>query len=120
LKYIPARAAIVSFRIRWFRSSKPVPSFKPTTLIYPKVWSQNMHTHNNDPHTYDPKLSYSEKKLSRYDMQVAGVVVYVVAMTMFFVIALVLMLFGSGTVTQAHAQARVDAGRPGIATAHSK
>ena len=79
-----------------------------------------MHTHNNDPHAYDPRVSYSEKKLSRYDMQVAGVVVYVVAMTMFFVIALVLMLFGNGTVTQAHAQVRVDAGRPAIATAHHK
>jgi len=79
-----------------------------------------MHTHNNDPHTYDPRLSYAEKKLSKYDMQVAGVVVYVVAMTMFFVIALVLMLFGNGTVTQAHAQARVDAPRPGITTAHHK
>jgi hypothetical protein len=76
-----------------------------------------MQTHSYDPHSYDPKLSYSEKKLSRYDMQVAGVVVYVVAMAMFFVIALVLMLFGSGTVTEAHAQARIDAGRPGIATA---
>ncbi len=87
-------------------------------LIHPKSWSPDMQTHNNDPHSYDPKLSYSEKKLSRYDLQVAGVVVYVVAMTMFFVIALVLMLFGSGTVTEAHAQARVNADRPGIATAH--
>ncbi len=72
---------------------------------------------NNDPHTYDPRFSYSAKKLSRYDMQVAGVVVYVVAMTMFFVIALVLMLFGSGTVTEAHAQARVDADLRGSPTA---
>jgi hypothetical protein len=66
--------------------------------------------------------SYSAKKLSRYDIQVAGVVVYVVAMAMFFVIALVLMLFGSGTVTEAHAQARVDAGLRGgaMATAEQK
>ena len=64
-----------------------------------------MRTPNHDPENYDPQHSYSEKKLSKYDMQVAGVVVYVVAMTMFFVIALVLMLFGSGTVTEAHAQA---------------
>jgi hypothetical protein len=66
-----------------------------------------MRTPNNNPENYDPQHSYSAKKLSRYDMQVAGVVVYVVAMTMFFVIALVLMLFGSGTVTEAHAQTAV-------------
>jgi hypothetical protein len=66
-----------------------------------------MHTPANNPENYDPQHSYSAKKLSRYDMQVAGVVVYVVAMTMFFVIALVLMLFGSGTVTEAHAKAAI-------------
>jgi hypothetical protein len=66
-----------------------------------------MRTPNNNLENYDPQHSYSAKKLSRYDMQVAGVVVYVVAMTMFFVIALVLMLFGGGTVTEAHAQAAV-------------
>jgi hypothetical protein len=76
-----------------------------------------MHTSDNDPHTYNPMHSYSEKKLSRYDMQVAGVVVYVVAMTMFFVIALVLMLFGSGMATEAHAQARVGASLRGSTTA---
>jgi hypothetical protein len=62
---------------------------------------------NHSPENYDPQHSYSEKKLSKYDMQVAGVVVYVVAMTMFFVIALVLMLFGSGTVTEAHAKVAI-------------
>jgi hypothetical protein len=66
-----------------------------------------MRTPNHNPENYDPQHSYSKKKLSKYDMQVAGVVVYVVAMTMFFVIALVLMLFGSETVTQAHAQAAI-------------
>jgi hypothetical protein len=64
-----------------------------------------MPPHDNDPHNYDPQQCYSAKRLSKYDMQVAGVVVYVVAMTVFFVIALVLMLFGTGTVTEAHAQA---------------
>lgn len=68
-----------------------------------------MRTPNQNPENYDPRQSYAEKKLSKYDMQVAGVVVYVVAMTMFFVIALVLMLFGSGTVTEAHAQAAIAA-----------
>jgi len=63
-----------------------------------------MHTHKYDPHTYDPQQSYSAKQLSRYDMEVAGVVVYVVAMTVLFVVALVMMLFGNETVTQAHAQ----------------
>ena len=76
-----------------------------------------MHTPKYDPETYHPQQSYSAKQLSRYDMQVAGVVVYVVAMAVFFVIALVMMLFGSGMVTQAHAQARVDADRPGITMA---
>ncbi len=58
-----------------------------------------------DPHTYDPQQSYSAKQLSRYDMEVAGVVGYIVAMTVFFVVALVMMLFGNETVNQAHAQA---------------
>ena len=64
-----------------------------------------MHTPKYDPETYHPQQSYSAKQLSRYDMQVAGVVVYIVAMAVFFVVALVLMLFWSETVTQAHAQA---------------
>jgi hypothetical protein len=75
-----------------------------------------MHTPDNHPENYDPQQCYSAKKLSRYDMQVAGVVVYVVAMTMFFVIALVLMLFGTGTVT--HAQAKSHAGRPAMSRLH--
>ena len=58
-----------------------------------------------DPN-YDPQQSYSAKKLSRYDMQVAGIVVYVVAMTVFFVVALVLMLFGNRTITDAEAANR--------------
>ncbi len=57
-----------------------------------------------DPETYHPQQSYSAKQLSRYDMQVAGVVVFVVAMTVFFVVALVMMLFGGEAATQAHAQ----------------
>jgi len=62
-----------------------------------------------DPETYHPQQSYSAKQLSRYDMQVAGVVVFVVAMTVFFVVALVMMLFGGEAATQAHAQtAHVD------------
>ncbi len=63
-----------------------------------------MHMRKYDPHTYDPQQSYSAKQLSRYDMEVAGVVVYIVAMTVFFVVALVMMLFGNETVNQAHAQ----------------
>jgi hypothetical protein len=62
-----------------------------------------MHTPKYDPHNYDPKQCYSAKRLSRYDMQVAGIVVYVVAMTVFFAIAVTVMLFGTGTVTEAHA-----------------
>ena len=68
-----------------------------------------MHTPKYDPETYHPQQSYSAKQLSRYDMQVAGVVVYVVAMAVFFVVALVLMLFWNETATQAHAQTRVEA-----------
>ena len=59
-----------------------------------------MHTPQEDPHNYDPQQSYAAKQLSRYDMQVAGIVVYVVAMTVLFVVALVFMLFG-GTATEA-------------------
>lgn len=69
-----------------------------------------MYTPQNDPHNYDPQQSYAAKQLSRYDMQVAGIVVYVVAMTVFFVVALVFMLFG-GTATEA----RVQDGRPATA-----
>jgi len=58
-----------------------------------------------DPETYHPQQSYSAKQLSRYDMQVAGVVIYVVAMTVFFVVALVMMLFWNETAIMAHAQA---------------
>jgi hypothetical protein len=68
-----------------------------------------MPTPKYDPETYHPQQSYSAKQLSRYDMQVAGVVVYVVAMAVFFVVALVLMLFWNETATQAHAQSRVEA-----------
>jgi len=58
----------------------------------------------SNPENYDPQQSYAAKQLSRYDMQVAGVVVYVVTLTMFFVVALVLMLFWNEPVTQARAQ----------------
>ncbi len=68
-----------------------------------------MPTPKYDPETYHPQQSYSAKQLSRYDMQVAGVVVYVVAMAVFFVVALVLMLFWNETATPAHAQAAVSA-----------
>ena len=63
-----------------------------------------MHTPKYDPETYHPQQSYSAKQLSRYDMQVAGIVVYVVTMTVFFVVALVMMLFWNETTTMAHAQ----------------
>ena len=68
-----------------------------------------MPTPKYDPETYHPQQSYSAKQLSRYDMQVAGVVVYVVAMAVVFVVALVLMLFWNETATQAHAQTVVSA-----------
>ncbi len=63
-----------------------------------------MHMPKYDPETYHPQQSYAAKQLSRYDMQVAGVVVFVVAMTVFFVVALVMMLFGGEAATQAQAQ----------------
>lgn len=63
-----------------------------------------MHMPKYDPETYHPQQSYAAKQLSRYDMQVAGVVVFVVAMTVFFVVALVMMLFGGEAATQAHAE----------------
>ena len=64
-----------------------------------------MHTPKYDPETYHPQQSYSAKQLSRYDMQVAGIVVYVIALTVLFIVALVLMLFWNETAIQAHAQA---------------
>ncbi|HEY3624894.1 MAG TPA: hypothetical protein VGL00_01380 [Terracidiphilus sp.] len=62
-----------------------------------------MRTSKRDPESYDPRESYAAKQLSRYDMEVAGIVVYVVTMTMFFVVALVMMLFGNEPATQARA-----------------
>ena len=59
-----------------------------------------MHKPQEDPHNYDPQQSYAAKQLSRYDMQVAGIVVYIVAMAVLFVVALVFMLFG-GTAAEA-------------------
>lgn len=63
-----------------------------------------MRVNENDPSNYDPQQSYAAKQLSRYDMQVAGTVVYLVIMTMFFVVALVMMLFRNEPVNQAQAQ----------------
>lgn len=63
-----------------------------------------MRTPKYNPETYHPDQSYSAKQLSRYDMEIAGVVIYVIAMVVVFVVALVFMLFGEGTVTRAHAQ----------------
>ncbi len=63
-----------------------------------------MHAPKYNPETYHPDQSYSAKQLSRYDMEIAGVVIYVVAMAVVFAIALVAMLFGEATVTQARAQ----------------
>ena len=63
-----------------------------------------MHAPKYDPETYHPQQSYSARQLSRYDMEVAGVVVYVVALTMLFVVALVFMLFANENATQARAQ----------------
>ena len=72
-----------------------------------------MYIPESDPRSYDPQRSYAAKQLSRYDMQVAGIVVYVVTMTLFFVVALVFMLFG-GTATQA----RMPKVMPTIAAGH--
>ena len=70
-----------------------------------------MLTTKRDPESYDPRESYAAKQLSRYDMQIAGIVVYVVTMTMFFIVALVMMLFRDEPSTHAH----VHAAKPVIA-----
>jgi hypothetical protein len=62
-----------------------------------------MHIPWRDGESYDPHQSYAAKQLSRYDYEVAGIVVFVVTMTMFFVVALVMMLFRNETTTQAQA-----------------
>ena len=54
-----------------------------------------------DPESYDPRECYAAKRLSRYDMEVAGIVVLVVALAMLFVVALVMMLFRNEPGTQA-------------------
>lgn len=63
-----------------------------------------MRTPKYNPETYHPDQSYSVKQLSRHDIEVAGVVIYMIAMAVVFVVALVFMLFGEANVTQAHAQ----------------
>lgn len=42
---------------------------------------------------YDPQKRYAARQLSRFDVKVAGVIVFVVAMASSFVAALVLMVF---------------------------
>lgn len=64
-----------------------------------------MRTPKRDPESYDPRESYAAKQLSRYDMEIAGIVVYVVTMTMFFVVALVMMLFHNEPASQARLHA---------------
>jgi hypothetical protein len=64
-----------------------------------------MQKNESDPHNYDPRQSYAAKQLSRYDMQVAGIVVFVVTIAMLFVVALALMLFRNEPVGQAQAPA---------------
>ena len=46
-----------------------------------------------DPETYHPEQSYAVKQLSRHDIEVAGVVIYLIAMAVLFAVALVFMLF---------------------------
>ena len=79
-----------------------------------------MRIRESDPSNYDPKQSYAAKQLSRYDMQVAGTVVYLVIMTMFFVVALVMMLFRNEPVTQAQAHATRPAISAQVQPAHAE
>ena len=58
----------------------------------------------SDPSNYDPRHSYAAKQLSRYDMQVAWVVVFVITLTMLFVVALVMMLFRNEPAAEAQAR----------------
>lgn len=74
-----------------------------------------MWNRESNPENYDPQQSYAAKQLSRYDIQVAGVVVYMVTLTMLFVVALVLMLFWNEPVNQARAQA-ANPSVPGVET----
>ena len=62
-----------------------------------------MHIPKRDHETGDLRESYAAKELSRYDMEVAGVVVYMVMMLLFFIVALVMMLFRNELATQARA-----------------
>lgn len=62
-----------------------------------------MRTRESDPSNYDPQQSYAAKQLSRYDMQVAGTVVYLVIVAMLFVVALVMMLFRNEPIKEAQA-----------------
>lgn len=64
----------------------------------------------SDFDNYDPQQSYAARQLSRYDMQVAGVIVFVITLTMLFVVALVMMLFRK----EPAAQARVRATEPAV------
>jgi len=61
----------------------------------------HMRMRPSDSENYDPQQSYAAGQLSRYDMQVAWVVVFVITIAMVFVIALVMMLFRNEPATQA-------------------
>ena len=72
-----------------------------------------MRASERNPENYDPRESYAAKQLSRYDMEVAGLVVYVVTLMMFFVVALVMMLFRN----EPASQARTHEAKPVVAAA---
>jgi hypothetical protein len=46
-----------------------------------------------DPEAHDIRESYAPKERGHYDMDVAGIVVYLVMMSLFFIVAVVMMLF---------------------------
>ena len=60
-----------------------------------------MHTPENHQRTY--KSTIVAQELTRNNMEVAGLIVYFFALAMVFTIFAILMLFGSGVVTDTQA-----------------
>jgi hypothetical protein len=62
----------------------------------------NNHTHHNQ----EPDPSHATKRLTKNEMHIAGIVVYIIALAMFLAMAVALMLFGTGRIM--HAQSKND------------
>ena len=60
-----------------------------------------MRTPDRDPEAHEMRESYAPNELGHYDMDIAGIVVYLVLMLLFFIVAVVMMLLRNELAIQA-------------------